>query len=180
MFDISANTAVQIQELTFNSLHATDFCSIEVFTKLGTHQSFEEKSREWMNLLDIEMKCNGPETKSVINFSTFNLSMSDNLIIEANSTRAIYLHSQNTLRYHWTSTEDAVFVEDSHVQILEGTGLSKRYSHIHSPRVWCGILSYEVIAPESVVNLISLPRRKIAYKVMATCSILLWHIRVAL
>jgi len=149
MFDIRTKSeAVQIRSLTFHAHNETDQCNVKVFTKKGTHRNFEEKSTAWTNVVNIVMRCeDGRET--IITSSMFDSSLSDELTIEADSTRAFYIDSHNALRYTKTDHRDEVYTEDKYVQVLEGTGLSELYGDLHIPRMWNGQLSYELLLPHT-------------------------------
>jgi len=148
MFDIRTKTKakVRIRSLMFLSRSADDNCDVSVFTKRGTHRSFEENSAAWINIVDTTMECKGPGTATAITSSMFDSSLTDELIIEPDIGRAIYIQSNNVLRYSLTDAEDKVFAEDSYVQIFEGTGLTQDFANLHSPRMWNGLLTYELVA----------------------------------
>jgi len=146
MFDIRTKTdaKVRIRSFTFHS-HSIDMCNVNFFTKRGTHRSFEENSIAWTNIVNTTIECKGPQTTSAITSSMFDSSLSDQLIIEADIGRAIYIDSSNILRYSLTNSADEVFTQDSYVQILEGSGLTQEYGDLHSPRMWNGVLKYELV-----------------------------------
>jgi len=146
MFDVKTKTkeTVRIKSFTFHS-HSKDECNVKVFTKRGTHRSFEENSAAWTNIVNTTMECKGPGTETKITSSMFDPHLSDELIIKPDIGRAIYIDSNNAVKYSLTDSEDEVFAEDSYVQIFEGTGLSQEYGDLHSPRMWNGILTYELL-----------------------------------
>jgi len=153
MFDIRTKTEakVRITSLTFHS-HTIDMCKVKVFTKRGTHRSFEENSAAWTKIVDTTMECKGRVIATTITSSMFDSSLSDELIIEADIGRAIYIDTNDAVRYSMTYDEDEVFAEDSNVRIFEGTGLSQKYADLHSPRMWNGLLSYEVVGCEGMLT----------------------------
>ena len=117
-----------------------------LFTTISLAQTNAKALTKTVNTV---MECKGSATDSIITSSLFDPLLKNKLIVEANSIRAIYIDSHdNYLKYSLTNDPDEVFLEDKYVQILEGTGLSREFSDLHSPRMWNGLFKYELITAD--------------------------------
>lgn len=145
MFDVrSTLSAIRIAYFGFHTRDIVPECEITVYTKLGTHRSFETMPSMWTMVAQGKTQCSGTDTLTEISSSMFNSEVIDATRVQKGETRAFYITSTTPLRYTKTFNEGGVHVYDKYVQILEGTGLVGFYKDLFSPRMWNGIVGYYV------------------------------------
>ena len=111
MFDVRASP-IQGVEIVLLSFHTSSIgaCDVEVYSKAGSHQYFEENRGAWDLILNQNMQCKGPGKETVLDEDMF--IESSNLRIEKGSERSFYIRSSRKLLYSTTNNFDQVYVED--------------------------------------------------------------------
>jgi len=145
MFDIRSSPllSVTIRSLSFHTV-TKGACDVEVYTKKKKHVYFEAVPSAWTEVLIENVECLGPGIETVLNENMF-MDMHD-LEIEKGAERAFYIRVSGTdMIYSNTASFDEVYAEDSHIQILEGTGLDSYFGGYSSPRMWNGRVSYSAV-----------------------------------
>lgn len=112
MFDVRASPiqAVEIVSLSFHT-SSIGACDVEVYSKSGSHQYFEENRGAWDLILNQNMQCKGPGKETVLDEDMF-IESNNNLRIEKGSERSFYIRSSRKLLYSTTNNFDQVYVED--------------------------------------------------------------------
>lgn len=145
MFDIRAapNKSVTIKSLSFHTTFVAA-CDVQVFTKSGSHEYFEQTRNAWTEIVNQKTQCMGPGIETTIYDGMF--IDSTELSINEGEERSFYIRLVGTeLVYSETISYDQVFVEDSNIQILEGVGVSSFFHDYTVKRMWNGVVYYEVI-----------------------------------
>lgn len=111
MFDVRASP-IQGVEIALLSFHTSSIgaCDVEVYSKAGSHQYFEENRGAWDLILNQNMQCKGPGKETVLDEDMF--IESSNLRIEKGSERSFYIRSSRKLLYSTTNNFAQVYVED--------------------------------------------------------------------
>lgn len=143
MFDIRAlpsSQSVTIESLSFITSEEQP-CDVEVFTKTGSHQYFEETRSAWTLVVNDSIQCLGPIFETVLTKDMF-INM-DDLLIEGGTRRAFYIRLNGAdIVYSMVEEVNEVFTEDSYIQILTGAGLGGFFQTFMSPRMWNGKVGY--------------------------------------
>lgn len=142
MFDIRSSplVAVTVRSLSFHTLTKGQ-CDVEVYTKKKKHVYFETVPTEWTNVLIRNLECLGLGIETILDENMF--TDMHELEIEKGAERAFYIRVSGTdIVYSKTTSFDEVYVEDGHIQILEGTALDSYFEGYSAPRMWNGRVSY--------------------------------------
>jgi len=144
MFDIRSSPTLDVDILSLSFItDVTGSCDVQVFTRKGSHEYFEEEPAGWTMIVNWNTDCLGSEEETVIIESEFTKTDNSNLQILKGESRAFYIRVDGVkLIYSGTSNFKHVFVEDSHIQILEGTGIEAYFQGYTVPRMWNGSVNY--------------------------------------
>jgi len=148
MFDIIASPSktIRVRNLSIYTKTANP-CDLQVFTKKQSHEYFEQTRDAWLEIVNIKTQCLGPGLETVIDESMF--SQTDHLAVKKGERRAFYIRVEGTeLVYSTTGNYNQVFIEDNNVQILEGSGVNGFFMDYVVPRMWNGVLYYDVIGSD--------------------------------
>jgi len=90
MFDIrsSPTSSVTIESLSFITSEEKP-CDVEVFTKEGSYQYFEETRSAWIMIVNDSIQCLGPDVETILTKKMF--TGMTNIEIERGSKRAFYI-----------------------------------------------------------------------------------------
>lgn len=150
MFDIiaSPSKSVMVKSLSFYSTK-TESCDVEVYTKLGSHEYFEQTRNAWTNIVNKKTQCMGPQLETIIDETMFKLELTEQLAIMKGERRAFYIRVEGTeLIYSATLNYNQVYVEDNNIQVLEGSGVSGYFLDYVVPRMWNGEVRYDLVSSE--------------------------------
>ncbi len=150
MFDVIASPgkSVMVKTLSFYSTTSTR-CDVEVYTKLGSHEYFEQTRNAWINVVNVKTQCMGPQFETVISEKMFKLEFLENLGIQKGERRAFYIRVDGSeLIYSATLNYNQIYAEDNNMQILEGSGVNGYFLDYVTPRMWNGALKYDLISSE--------------------------------
>ncbi|MDA8105925.1 MAG: IPTL-CTERM sorting domain-containing protein [Nitrospiraceae bacterium] len=142
MFSITALNAVTITGFDGNLDPPSD--NYRIYYKTGTYQGFEANPGAW-TLVGTANNV----TSAGANVPT-HIPITVNVAIPAGQTYSFYITTDGTgsgVRYTDGSTEGAVYVQDSNIQILEGIGVEYPFGNggnFYTPRVWNGTVYYEL------------------------------------
>ena len=146
MFDIRSlpNNVIKIDSLAFHTLDEVDECNVQIFTKQGSHEYFEEESSAWKRIISTTTICKGPGkiTRVALRGAVLN---KDDIIVDRSQRRAFYIRVIDTqIIYSVTDKQNKVFAEDEHVQIFSGVAIGGFFKDFWSPRMLNVAVSYTV------------------------------------
>jgi|AntRauTorckE5430_2_1112549.scaffolds.fasta_scaffold00586_5 hypothetical protein len=146
MFDIRSSplVAATITSLSFHTT-ANEPCDVTIFTKSGSHEYFELQASAWTLIVNANTQCLGTGVETIVGEDMMSTERMESLKIGMGEERAFYIRvSGAQIIYSETTNFDEIYVEDSHIQILEGTGLTGYFSGYSSPRMWNGVVTYDI------------------------------------
>ncbi len=151
MFDIRSfpTNSIQIKSLSFLTSEATP-CDVEVYTKDGSYEFFEETRNAWTMIVNDSIQCLGPGSETILTEDIF-MDM-DQLKIVTGSKRAFYIKLNGADIVYSMVNEDqknAIYVLDGNIQIFSGAGLGGFFQNFLAPRMWNGRVVYEVISTDN-------------------------------
>ncbi|PHR36944.1 MAG: hypothetical protein COA38_01030 [Fluviicola sp.] len=141
MFDIVALNAVTIQSFDAHPIGNTGY---EIYYKVGGYAGSESTPTDWTlvgSVANVIAQPLGTATP---------IPIPVNIVIPAGQTYAFYVTSTNiavSQNYSDGSVVGAVFASDVNIQFLEGAGMEYPFTaggSFFSPRVWNGIIHYEI------------------------------------
>lgn len=140
MFDITAKSDLYLTglEVVMSQFYTTD---IEVYYKPGSYLGSEYNSAQW-TLLGVAPGVTG---KGVGLATPLPLPLY--LFVPAGQTVALYITTTNPntyLNFLYGSQQGAVYAQDDHLQIHEGTYTGYPFSYYYAPVVWNGRIRYVV------------------------------------
>jgi hypothetical protein len=138
MFDVRSlpNTAIRIDTLSFHTIAPQDQCKIQVFTKEGSHEYFEEESSAWKRIVSTSTECLGPTKKTTIYFRAGSIYDLDDVRIKKGQRRAFYIRAINTqIIYSVTQLHNKVFIQDENIQIFTGVAVGSYFKDFWAPRM---------------------------------------------
>ncbi len=147
MFDIRSlpNNIVRIDSLAFHTLDEVQRCNIQIFTKRGSFEFFEEESSAWKRIKSVTTVCRGPGRKTVISLSDGNFTDYNDFRINRSERRAFYIRSIETqVIYSVAEKQNAVVTEDDHVQIFTGVAVGQYFKDFWTPRMLNVAITYVV------------------------------------
>ena len=149
MFDVSSpegDHIVTIKELDIHVNLRDPDCPVLIYGHRGTHAGTESSPQNWTLLINTTVQCGGFGSRTRVPLG------SSSVVIEAGETYAFYatLPTPN-LRYSNGVAVGNVYSATKYLAIHEGSGLPSPFSdQLIEPRVWNGILIYEVEGPDTV------------------------------
>ncbi len=146
MFDIRAlpNNIIRIDSIAFHTLDERDECEVQIYTKAGSHEYFEEESSAWKRLISTVTECKGPGRKTTVTLRGDDID-SDDLRIGRSERRAFYVRVIDTqVIYSMVEKQNSPFKTDDHVQIFTGVSVGGFFKDFWSPRMLNVAVSYVV------------------------------------
>lgn len=142
MFDVLPTKDIAIQKLYLN-LDTEDDVQVELWTRTGTHVSYEDKPWLWQRPAVVVVEGNGRGKKSCMHIA-------DNaLILNANTRYGFYLVvATKKFRYTNGMGVGSVVVENEDLTIYEGSGLTRPFGKVYNNRIFNGNLFYDVVSSE--------------------------------
>ena len=138
MFDIVALNTVTITGFDAHPQANTDF---EIYYRVGSFQGFNTTSNGWILVGSAQnVQAQPPGTPTPIPIPM-------NVTIPAGSTYGFYVTSTNlgvSLNYTNGTSPGGVFASDGNIQFLEGMGGEYPFNITFNPRVWNGVIHYEI------------------------------------
>ncbi len=144
MFDIRSlpNNIVRIDSLAIHTLEKIDGCEIQVFTKEGSYQYFEEQSSVWKRIVSTKTFCRGPGRKTII---PLEVDSADDVRIGRSERRAFYIRIIGTQVIYSVATQsNKIYTEDDYVQIFTGVAVADYFKDFWTPRMLNVATSYVV------------------------------------
>jgi len=147
MFDVRSlpNNSVLVDSLAFHTLDILEECQVQIFTKIGSHEYFEEQSSVWKRILSTTTDCKGPGRKTVVNIGQGYIDDLEDVRIGRSERRAFFIRLVDTqLIYSVVQDMNVVFKGDEHIQIFTGTAVGGYFKDFWSPRMANVALTYIV------------------------------------
>ncbi|KAG7347165.1 M6 family metalloprotease domain containing protein [Nitzschia inconspicua] len=138
MFDVFAKKTIVLR-LLYLHLNVQGPVSVEVWTRTGTHVSFESKPWLWQRRVVVSVDGRGRGKKTMLDVGGIQLN--------ANTRYSFYIMILNgRMRYTNGNRVGRAVNENSDCIVYEGVGLSVPFHNVFSPRIWNGDLHYDVIS----------------------------------
>lgn len=138
MFDVFAKKTIVLQMMHLH-LNESGPAVVELWTRTGTHKSFESKPWLWQRRVVAPVNGNGRGKKTLLDVGGIKLN--------ANTRYSFYIVMlEGKLRYTNGEKVGRKVSENSDCTVFEGIGLSTPFHNIFSPRIWNGDLLYDVIS----------------------------------
>ncbi|KAL3925848.1 MAG: hypothetical protein SGILL_000130 [Bacillariaceae sp.] len=136
MFNIFAKKRIVLRTLHLH-LDGEGPAVVELWLRTGTHVNYEKKPWMWQRLVVAPVDRNGRGKKSALEVGKITLN--------ANTLYSVYivvLHG----KFRYTNGEGVgrVVIENNHLSLFEGVGLSAPFNNVFKDRVWNGIVFYEL------------------------------------
>ena len=144
MFDVvSLRTEIAIHNFYLHIMNENELESIVIFTRKGTHASFERDESQWYKICDTEVEPQGLKTYTVLERN----ALFEAVIIGPSSVQSFYItltkSSSTTLLYSSGREVGAVYVQNMDIALLEGTSNGyPLFGQFFQPRVWNGAIIY--------------------------------------
>ena len=141
MFDILPTKDIKIHKLYLN-LAKKETVTVELWTRTGTHVSYENQPWQWQRSAIDVVQGNGRGKKSSMDVG--------GLVFNANTLYGFYLVvTKGRFRYTKGMGTGNVAVSNDDLIIYEGSGLTRPFGTVYKNRIWNGDIFYEVISKES-------------------------------
>ncbi|KAL7538188.1 hypothetical protein ACHAXR_008358 [Thalassiosira sp. AJA248-18] len=141
MFDMLARDNIEISSIAFNTWKR-DNINVSLYTREGTYRGFDRDISQWTLVANVTVKGSGLGKPTYFPKGAF-----DPILIRRNKRLAFYITSDGPyLRAAKGTSEGKKSKANSDLVIFEGAG--KQYPidlHPFVPRVWNGIVEYQVI-----------------------------------
>lgn len=148
MFDV-----VTLQNVTITGfdININSNSTIEIYGKNGTHVGSETTPGNWNLITTI------PNVVSAGEFNATSIQNSISVAIPAASIYSFYITSNNNTSFRYTDGSGLgnVYVQDTHIQILEGAGKEYPFSSTFTPRIWNGTVYYDNGIPTNYAPVIT-------------------------
>ena len=149
MFDVSSpegDHIVTIKELDIHVNLRDQNCPVLLYGHKGTHVGTESSPQNWTLLVNTTVQCGGFGGRTRVPLGN------SSIVIEAGETYAFYATlSTPNLRYTNGVAVGNVYSATKHLAIHEGRGMTSPFSdQLIEPRVWNGVVIYEVEGPETI------------------------------
>jgi hypothetical protein len=148
MFDVLPTKDIEIPALYLN-LTKKGGVTVELWTKTGTHVSFEKKPWLWERTAVVPVEGNGAGKKSRMDLGSVESGGGGGLVLKANTRYALYLvTSRGKFRYTTGKGADTVVASNEDLTIFEGAGLKRPFGKVFPNRIWNGNIFYQVLDEE--------------------------------
>lgn len=138
MFDIYSKRDVVVR-LLYLHLNKVGPVAVEVWTRTGTHVSFEKKPWLWQRRAIVSVEGRGRGKKTALDLGGIQLN--------ARTRYAFYIVVlDGKLRYTNGNRVGKEVSWNADLIVYEGVGLSAPFHNIFSPRIWNGEILYNVIS----------------------------------
>ncbi len=138
MFDVLPAKDIEIQKLYLN-LAKEESVTVELWTRTGTHVSYENQPWLWQRAAVAVVEGNGRGKKSSMDVG--------GLVFNANTLYGFYLVvTLGKFRYTNGMGVGNVAVSNEDLTIYEGAGLTRPFGTVYQNRIWNGDVFYEVIS----------------------------------
>jgi len=138
MFMIKALCDLEITSLSINTSLQGVSGLVKVFTREGSYSGFDRSGDGWKIIFSSVVNQLGRGRPT--NLGTLLTRVS----ISSGSRQSFYVLAEDELVYKTGSQEFDTFTSDSCIEIYEGSGIRGEFGSKISPRVWSGIIQYDV------------------------------------
>ncbi|VEU42651.1 unnamed protein product [Pseudo-nitzschia multistriata] len=140
MFDILPVKDINIRKIYLN-LAVDETVNVELWTRTGTHISFENKPWLWQRSVVVSVDGNGRGKKSCMDI--------ENLPLNANTRYGFYLVlTKGRFRYTNGIAAGSVSVSNEDLTVYEGVGLTRPFGKVYQNRIWNGGIFYDVLSED--------------------------------
>lgn len=145
MFDVLPSRGIEIRKLYLN-LAKEESVNVELWTRTGTHVSYENKPWLWQRSSVALVEGNGRGKKSCMDVGS--------LTLNANTRYAFYLVvTKGKFRYTNGKGVGNVTASNNDLTIYEGAGLSRPFGTVYNNRIWNGDVFYDVLPERDVPSM---------------------------
>jgi M6 family metalloprotease-like protein len=137
MFDVESHTSITLHAMELH-VKAIGTVLIEVWTKPGSHVSFEKDPGAWSRLLTTEMESEGRGMRSFLDIGSLTMS--------AGEKKAFYVTALGggTLRYTNGDGVGSVAASNEDLTVYEGVGKPVPFGYTFNNRIWNGSILYSL------------------------------------
>ena len=141
MFDVLPAKDIQIQKIYLN-LAKEKSINVELWTRTGTHVSYENQPWLWQRQAVVLVEGNGKGRRSSMDVG--------GLVFNANTLYGFYIVvTRGKFRYTSGMGVGNVAISNDDLTIYEGAGLARPFGTVYKNRIWNGEVFYEVISQEN-------------------------------
>ncbi len=141
MFDVLPAKDIQLHKIYLN-LAKEEKVTVELWTRTGTHVSYENQPWLWQRSAVDVVEGNGRGKKSSMDVG--------GLVFNANTLYGFYLVvTLGKFRYTNGMGVGDVAISNDDLTIYEGSGLTRPFGTVYKNRIWNGDVFYEVISGEN-------------------------------
>lgn len=136
MFDINVLNSITINDFDVNANNGTgDF---EVYYKAGSYNGFETNVGAWTLVgTATNVTSNGQGTPTPLNLN-LNLQLTP-------GSYSFYITGTNTgVQYTNGTNNNNIYAQNNEIELFEGLGKEYPFGATYSPRIWNGVIHYEV------------------------------------
>ena len=166
MFDITTKNDIVIHEIGINTYKKSDV-NVQVWTKQGTYQNFDKDISAWTPIANVTVQGQGLNVPTMIPIGSF-----EPVTIMRRSKQAFYITCDGPyLRYSMGVSEGRDIGSNEDLILHEGVG--KRLpitAATMSPRVWNGVIKYEVVVIPTPAPTTGAPTRDFTGLELATTT----------
>ena len=148
MFGVAAKTNIQIDTIQINSPY-TGMIHFEVFMVEGNFQGNEQNPAAWSLIAKMQVQGGGEGRPTVIPPEAF----LQKVIVKRRGTVGIYVKMKYQQELRYSPVQESVgdvYVENSDIAILVGTGNDNHFGHVYPQRMTNVGLGYKKITSEEV------------------------------
>jgi len=141
MFDVLPAKDIEIQKFYLN-LAKEESVTVELWTRTGTHVSYENQPWLWQRMAVVVVEGNGRGKKSSMDVGGIKFN--------ANTLYGFYLVvTLGKFRYTNGMGVGNVAISNEDLTIYEGAGLTRPFGTVYKNRIWNGDVFYEVISDQN-------------------------------
>ena len=140
MFDVLPARDINIRKIYLN-LAVEETVNVELWTRTGTHISFENEPWRWQRTAIVSVDGNGRGKKSCMDIGHLHLN--------ANTRYGLYfLLTNGSFRYTNGMGVGNTIASNEDVTLYEGVGLTRPFGRVYQNRIWNGDILYDVLSED--------------------------------
>ena len=140
MFDVEPAKDINIRKIYLN-LALNEPVNAELWTRTGTHVSFENKPWLWQRIAVVPVDGKGRGRKSCMDIGSMTLN--------ANTRYGFYILVTNgKFRYTNGMGVGNVAASNEDLTLYEGAGLTRPFGKVYNNRIWNGDIFYDVLSDD--------------------------------
>jgi len=137
VFKVRAEKDITVTGFNIHTSNAGTY-TVRVYDRSGDYVGVYGSSTGWRTIFNGNVNCQGQDSPTVVG------ALSQSVSISAGSTHSFHIQTDSGIRYTNGSTEGNVYAGNDDITFYQGRGCGGVFNCGYSPRVWNGIIQYEL------------------------------------